>query len=177
MIETGRKWWRGGVRGCGESAGYVTGIGAKVEDLWEVAFDVLEMGMSWSPLRLDWKVSHQQSLCQSPCHLFTEVVDPSAAFWIRCGAFSLQVFSMVIEDLEGCWSRRAGCILSSWMDLKPPSNGRSGQKRSQRGRLHRDLRRVRDGSLSTAIFMNCIMHDDPCSDRSFPTRQTYHYQS
>lgn len=83
VVDTGRQWWRRGVRGLCKSAGYMAGVGADVEDSREVAFDVLKANISLSVLEVEVRRQYEQSLCQSSGHLIAEIVDLAATFWIR----------------------------------------------------------------------------------------------
>lgn len=53
MAYTGRKGWGRGIGGLCEGVGYMAGVGAEVEDLREVALDILEANMSFKSARMD----------------------------------------------------------------------------------------------------------------------------
>ena len=83
--------------GFREYAGYVAGIGAKVEHLGKVSLDV------------------EEPLAEARCDLIAEVVYLSACLGVRGGAFFLLVFGVAIEYLQSRRARRLdGIVTTAW---------------------------------------------------------------
>ena len=84
----------------GEDPCDVAGVGAQVEDVRELALDVLGK-MLVVGQRSGIEVTNEEALAEPGGDFVFEIVDLPAVLGVCSGAFFLQVFGVAVEDLEG----------------------------------------------------------------------------